>query len=170
MTPAQAFNEDQRARWNGNDGEYWTRNHDRLDRTLAPVTGPLLAFAAPRAGSTVIDVGCGCGATTVEMARAVGPAGRVVAIDISSPMLALAAERVRPFANTTCLAGDAAELPLGDLGADLVVSRFGVMFFGDPVAAFANLRQAWPRVDAFVLPAGGRSAKTPGFRFHCTPL
>jgi SAM-dependent methyltransferase len=55
-------------------------------------------------------------------------------------MLTLAAERLRGFANTTCLLGDAAELPLRDRGADLIVSRFGVMFFGDPVAAFANLR------------------------------
>jgi SAM-dependent methyltransferase len=153
MTPAQAFNEDQRARWNGIDGEYWTSNQDRLDRTLAPVTEPLLAFAAARAGSTVIDVGCGCGTTTIEIARTVGPSGRVLGIDVSSPMLALAAERLRPFANATCLFGDASALPLGDLGADLIVSRFGVMFFGDPVAAFANLRTG--------LATGGR------LRFGC---
>ena len=140
MTPTQAFNEEQRTRWNGIDGEYWAGNQDRLDRTLAPVNGSLLAFAAPRAGSTVIDAGCGCGATTIELARAVGPSGRVVGIDVSGPMLALAAERLRKFANTTCLLGDAGELPLRDLGANLVVSRFGVMFFGDPVAAFRNLR------------------------------
>jgi len=140
MTPAQTFNEDQRTRWNGTDGEYWSSNQDRLDRTLAPVTGPLLAFAQARAGSTVIDVGCGCGATTIELARAVGPSGRVVGIDLSEPMLARATERLRVFANATCLLGDAAELPLRDLGAELIVSRFGVMFFGDPVTAIANLR------------------------------
>jgi SAM-dependent methyltransferase len=153
MTPSQLFNEEQRTRWNGIDGEYWTSNQERMDRTLAPVTGPLLAFAEPRAGSTVIDVGCGCGITTIESARAVGPAGRVVGIDLSAPMLALAAERLRPFANATCLLGDAAELPLRDLGAELIVSRFGVMFFGDPVEAFANLRTG--------LAAGGR------LRFAC---
>jgi SAM-dependent methyltransferase len=153
MTPAQAFNEDQHRRWNGIDGEYWVSNQDRLDRTLAPVTGPLLEFAAPRAGSTVIDVGCGCGATTVEIAGAVGPSGRAVGIDVSSGMLAVAEERLRSFGNATCLLGDAAELPLSDLGADLIVSRFGVMFFGDPVAAFANLRNG--------LAAGGR------LRFAC---
>jgi SAM-dependent methyltransferase len=153
MTPAQVFNEEQLARWNGIDGEYWTANQDRLDRTLAPVTGPLLEFAAPRRGSTVIDVGCGCGATTIEIARAVGPSGRVVGIDVSSRMLALAEERLSQFANTTCLLGDAAELPLRDLSADLIVSRFGVMFFGDPVAAFGNLRTG--------LAAGGR------LRFAC---
>jgi SAM-dependent methyltransferase len=153
MTSAQTFNEDQRRRWNGIDGEYWVSHQNRLDRTLAPITGPLLEFAAPRAASTVIDVGCGCGATTVEIARAVGPAGRVVGIDLSSGMLAVAAERLRQFANAACLLGDAAELPLSDLGAELIVSRFGVMFFGDPVAAFANLRTG--------LGAGGR------LRFAC---
>jgi SAM-dependent methyltransferase len=153
MTPAQSFNEDQHARWNGADGEFWTANQDRLDRTLAPVTAPLVEFAAPRPGSTVIDVGCGCGATTIEIARAVGPSGRVVGVDVSSPMLALAAERLRGFANATCLLGDAAALRLRDFDADLIVSRFGVMFFGDPVAAFANMRTG--------LAAGGR------LRFAC---
>jgi len=100
-----------------------------------------------------MDVGCGCGATTIELAYAVGPSGRVVAIDLSVPMLALAAERLRKFANGSCLLGDAAELPLRDLGAELIVSRFGVMFFGDPVAAFSNLRTS--------LVAGGR------LRFAC---
>ena len=139
MTPTQAFNEEQRTRWNGADGEFWVRQQDRLDRTLAPVTGPLLEFARPRLRSTVIDVGCGCGATTIELTRAVGPSGRVIGLDISEPMLARARERLREYANTTCLAGDAAELPLNDIGAELIVSRFGVMFFGDAVAAFANL-------------------------------
>jgi len=140
MTPEQAFNEDQRTRWNGIDGEYWTRQQDRLDRTLAPVTGPLLEFAAPKLGSTVMDVGCGCGATTIELARSVGPSGRVVGLDVSQPMLALATERLRECGNASFLLGDAADLPVQDLGAELIVSRFGVMFFGDPVAAFANLR------------------------------
>jgi len=140
MTPAQQFNEAQRERWNGIDGEFWVRQQDRLDRTLAPVTGPLLAFAAPRSGSTVIDVGCGCGATTIELARTVGPSGRVIGLDISEPMLSLATTRLREFLNATTMLGDAADLPLSDLNAELIVSRFGVMFFGDPVAAFANLR------------------------------
>jgi SAM-dependent methyltransferase len=140
MTPAQAFHEQQRVRWNGTDGEHWTRWQHRLDHTLAPVNRPLLAFAAPDPGSTVIDVGCGCGATTVEFARAVGPSGRVIGIDFSEPMIGRANQRLREFANTTCLLGDAAELPLQHVRAELIVSRFGVMFFGDPVAAFANLR------------------------------
>jgi len=142
MTPAQTWNDNQRALWNGPDAEFWVREQERMDRTLAPVTGPLISFAAPVAGSTVIDVGCGCGATTIELARAVGPVGRVVGLDVSEGMLSLARERLHEFGNATCLLGDAAELALGEIGAELLVSRFGVMFFGDPVAAFANLRTA----------------------------
>ncbi len=142
MTPAQAWNNDQRALWNGADAEYWVREQERMDRTLAPVTAPLLSFAAPVAGSTVVDVGCGCGTTTIELARAVGPVGRVVGVDVSEGMLGLAKERLREFGNATCLLGDAAELPLAEIGAELIVSRFGVMFFGNPTAAFTNLRTA----------------------------
>jgi SAM-dependent methyltransferase len=140
MGSATAFNDDQRARWNGADGEFWTQEQERMDRTLAPVLAPLIEFAAPCPGSTVIDVGCGCGATTVELARAVGPSGHVIGMDLSAPMLARAEERLREFRNATCLLGDAAEIPLRDVRAELIVSRFGVMFFGDPVAAFNNLR------------------------------
>ena len=142
MTPAQAWNNDQRAFWNGPDGEFWVREQKRMDRMLAPVTGPLLSFAAPVAGSTVLDVGCGCGTTTIELARAVGPAGRVVGVDVSEGMLGWAKQRLREFGNATCLLGDAAELPLDGFRAELIFSRFGVMFFGDPVAAFTNLRTA----------------------------
>ena len=142
MTPSQAFNEEQRARWNGADGEMWARHYDRMDRVLAPITGPLLAFAAPSTGSAAIDVGCGCGGPTIELARMVGPSGRVIGLDVSEPMLARAKERAREYTNVTYLLGDAAELPLDNLRADLMVSRFGVMFFGDATAAFSNLCKA----------------------------
>jgi SAM-dependent methyltransferase len=140
MTPAQAYNEEQRARWNGNDGEFWARQSDRMDRILSPIVGPLLEFAAPAPGSSVLDVGCGCGATTLELARMVGPSGRVTAVDISEPMLGRAKGRLGECTNATFLLGDAADLPLENLRADLMISRFGVMFFGDPATAFSNLR------------------------------
>jgi SAM-dependent methyltransferase len=140
MTPAQVFNEDQHERWNGSDGEYWSREQERLDHALAPILDALMDFAQPRVDSVVLDIGCGCGATTLELAHRVGPTGRVTAIDISEPMLARARERLAGHSNVTFRLGDATTLPLSDLHADLAVSRLGVMFFGDPVAAFANLR------------------------------
>lgn len=142
MTQAQEYNEEQLQRWNGNDGEIWVEKQERLDRTLQPVLGPLMAFAAPQPGSTVIDVGCGCGATTVELARAVGPAGKVLGVDISEPMLRRAKERLAGFPNARVQVADATTAKLDGLHAELIVSRFGVMFFGDPVAAFSNLRTA----------------------------
>lgn len=142
MTPTQAFNEEQRARWNGVDGAMWARHYDRMDRVLEPINEPLLAFAAPAPGSTVIDVGCGCGGPTLNLSRRVGPSGRVIGLDLSEPMLGRARERAREHTNVTFLLGDAAELPLEKLQADLMVSRFGVMFFGNPVAAFSNLCKA----------------------------
>ena len=141
MTPAHSFNQEQHARWNGADGEFWARHYDRLDRVLAPINDPLLKFAAPDPGSSVLDVGCGCGELTLEIARRVGPSGHVTGIDISEPMLARAEERLRGVSNTILRLGDAAALPLEGAGAGLVVSRFGVMFFGDPIAAFHNLRR-----------------------------
>jgi SAM-dependent methyltransferase len=78
----------------------------------------------------------------MQLARMVGSSGRVIGLDLSEPMLGRARERAREYNNVTFLLGDAAELPLENVGADLMVSRFGVMFFGDPVAAFSNLRKA----------------------------
>ena len=88
MADPEQFNADQLAFWNGPGGHTWVARQEHTDITLAPVSEALLALAAPRAGERVLDVGCGCGATTLEFARAVGPAGRVAALDISGPMLA----------------------------------------------------------------------------------
>jgi SAM-dependent methyltransferase len=140
MTPLQTFNEEQRARWNGVDGQYWAREQDKLDQMLAPVLTALLEFAEPAEGSTVLDIGCGCGVTTVELARMVGPRGKVVGLDVSEPMLEVAKARLAAFPQAECWLGDAMEVPVAGLEAELLVSRFGVMFFGDPVAAFRNLR------------------------------
>jgi SAM-dependent methyltransferase len=117
-----------------------------MDRMLAPLTTPLLARAAPQPGERVLDVGCGAGAVSLEMARLVGRAGRVLAVDISRPLLERARERATEVgtdgAQIEWQEADAGSFSFPSGGFDLIVSRFGTMFFPDPVAAFRNLRTA----------------------------
>jgi SAM-dependent methyltransferase len=142
MADAAQFNADQLAFWNGPGGCTWVARQQHTDITLAPVSAALLALAGPRAGERVLDVGCGCGASTLDLARAVGAAGRVAALDISAPMLAEGKARAEAagIANIDWRQADAATAALD--GFDLLVSNFGLMFFGDPVPAFARLRGA----------------------------
>src|ERR1700751_3536409 len=88
MAAPEEINADMLAFWNGKGGDTWVARQQHTDITLTPVTDALLAFAAPRAGERVLDIGCVCGAPTLDFARAVGPSGRVVGLDISGPMLA----------------------------------------------------------------------------------
>jgi ubiquinone/menaquinone biosynthesis C-methylase UbiE len=140
-------NEEQAAFWNGPVGVRWAARGDRSDYRLANIHRALMDFAAPKAGEDVLDIGCGCGASTLELAEAVKP-GRVTGVDISAPMLETA--RAQDGA-------DAVSFVLADASTyaflqtyDLIFSRFGVMFFADPVTAFAHIREG--------LKPGGRLA------------
>jgi SAM-dependent methyltransferase len=140
MAGLEEINADMLAFWNGKGGHTWVARQEHTDITLTPVTDALLTFAAPRAGERVVDIGCGCGAPTLEFARAVGPSGRVVGLDISGPMLAEAERRASAagIANVDWLQLDPATAALEEY--DLLTSAFGVTFFGDRVAAFTNMR------------------------------
>jgi SAM-dependent methyltransferase len=120
---------------------------ERLDGLFEALSQATLDRAQPTTGEHVLDVGCGCGATTLELGRRVGPSGRVHGIDISAPMLARARERIDAagLANATVTLADATTHAFAPESVDLVFSRLGVMFFGDPVAAFTNLRRAMKR-------------------------
>lgn len=137
-----AGNADQIAYWNGPSGQRWTDRQELQDRLLAPVLGILIDRAKPAPGEHVLDVGCGCGATTVAFAEKVGASGRVLGIDISAPMLERARQRAPKGAPVEFQLADATVHRFAPAAFDLLASRFGVMFFADPALAFANLRTA----------------------------
>lgn len=128
--------------WNGREGAFWVAEAERFDSMLAPFGRLLLAAASLERGERVLDVGCGNGTVTLEAAHAVGPTGRVMGLDISAPMLARARQRASEQGiDIDFVQGDAQTTAFDD-ARDVVVSRFGVMFFDDPEAAFANLATA----------------------------
>lgn len=130
--------------WNGESGTRWVARADERDLVLAPVAEALLAAADPSPGQRVLDVGCGCGATTLAAAALVGRTGSVTGFDLSGPMLEVARGRASASgaANATFTQGDAQSHAFDEAPFDLVISRFGTMFFADPVTAFTNLRSS----------------------------
>lgn len=137
-------NEAQREAWNGEHGQRWVADPDRRDRVMTTVADALLSVASLRAGERVLDVGCGCGATTLAAAHAVGAAGSARGVDLSALMLDVARGRAaeRGVDNVSFEQADAQTQPLARHAYDVAISRFGTMFFDDPVAAFANVRRA----------------------------
>jgi len=130
--------------WNSTAGETWASFQERLDRQLEPLGLAGMDMLAPKDGEHILDIGCGCGQTSLALAGRVGRQGAVTGVDISKPMLEVARKRPRPAADLQ-LAFRQVDAQSGDLGRgtfDAAFSRFGVMFFADPVAAFANIRAA----------------------------
>jgi SAM-dependent methyltransferase len=139
--PIHADNSAQAEYWNATAGQRWTDHQEHQDQVLGPVSDRLIAVAAPKPGDRVIDVGCGCGATTIDFATRVSPGGEVLGLDVSEPMLARARERAPQNLPIRFERADATVYDFEPNGADLVASRFGVMFFADPARSFANLRE-----------------------------
>lgn len=132
-------NADQRAAWNGDSGARWVAAADRYDAVLAPVAERLLTSAALETGERVLDVGCGCGATTLAAAEQVGSTGSAHGVDLSEAMLGLARRRADDRGSAvTFVCADAQTDPLPG-PVDVAISRFGTMFFDDPTAAFTNI-------------------------------
>jgi SAM-dependent methyltransferase len=129
--------------WNGEVGSRWARNQAVLDAMFVPLTEALFERVPPSGGASVLDIGCGAGATTLAVARRVGPGGRVTGADISAPLLAVARDRAASEApGAAPIRFVEADVETADLGAfDQMLSRFGVMFFPDTARAFANLRR-----------------------------
>ena len=136
--------------WNEAAGPTWADLQGPLDRQLAPLGRAAMAALAPRPGERVLDIGCGAGGTSLQLAQAVAPGGDVTGVDISRPLLEVARQRASGIPGLSFVEADAQTYPFETAGFDAVFSRFGVMFFADPVAAFANIRRA--------LKPGGRLA------------
>jgi ubiquinone/menaquinone biosynthesis C-methylase UbiE len=135
-------NADQIAFWNGPAGEHWTQRQPAQDILLAPISQALIDRAAAKAGERILDIGCGCGATSIALAERVAPSGFVLGVDISVPMLSRARQLAPKKLPLDFALADATVYPFDPASFDLLVSRFGVMFFAEPAVSFANLRKA----------------------------
>lgn len=130
--------------WKTAGGQAWVENEALMDRLNRPV-GDRVAERVPiRPAARVLDIGCGAGATTLDMARRLGPTGTCVGVDVSDALLELGRQRAREagVANAEFLTADAQTYDFGAETFDAAISRYGVMFFEDPDAAFENLRRA----------------------------
>jgi SAM-dependent methyltransferase len=147
--PDRGPNAEQASYWSETSGPKWVALQERIDAQISPIGLRAIARAAPQPGESCLDIGCGCGQTSLQLAERVRPDGSVAGVDLSAPMLERARERAKAAGLPARFErGDAQIHPFEAAAFDLVFSRFGVMFFQDPVAAFANLRRA--------LAAGGR--------------
>jgi SAM-dependent methyltransferase len=143
MDTVDAPNQAMRALWNGTAGRGWVEAQDALRAMFAAVTERLLAGIPASAGGRLLDVGCGSGATTIAMARRLGPGADCLGVDVSEPLLAVArAHAAETSLPVRFLRADAQVHEFGPACFDWFVSQFGVMFFDDPVRAFENLRRA----------------------------
>jgi SAM-dependent methyltransferase len=131
------------AAWDGDEGDGWARDWERYDRGVRGHHHALLDAAAIDVSDRVLDIGCGNGQTTCDAARAARD-GSALGVDLSSRMLERARERARAegLSNVTFLRGDAQVHPFDASASDVALSRFGAMFFADPVAAFGNIGSA----------------------------
>lgn len=131
------------AAWDGEEGDHWTELADRYDSAAADAWQRFLDAGVIAASDAVLDIGCGTGQSSRDAAR-VAAAGSVVGIDLSTRMLELARERAASegLGNVEFVHGDAQVYPFKQQAFDVAISRFGAMFFGDPVAAFANIAGA----------------------------
>ena len=118
---------------------------DLIDLQMSPLGMAAIDALAPAEGQTALDIGCGAGQTILHLMDRVGPAGRVIGVDLAPRVLAVARARTGHLPQVTFLREDAASLTLPDHSVDGIFSRFGTMFFADPIAAFTNMRRMLKR-------------------------
>ncbi len=130
------------ADWNGQSGERWVANQARLDAMVSVFGQAAIEAAAPMTGERVLDVGCGAGASSRSLAACVGAGGQVLGVDLSEPLISRARALAPPDTPVLFQVADASSAELPEGAFDILFSRFGVMFFDDPTAAFAHMRRA----------------------------
>ncbi|WP_280156398.1 class I SAM-dependent methyltransferase [Piscinibacter sp. XHJ-5] len=158
MDATPATDNEQNALWNGLAGRAWVDAQHLLDAMYKPFEDLLVDAIPAGFAGRVLDVGCGTGSTTLALARRLAPGGRCLGIDISEPMIAAARMRAQQEGTpASFIRADAQTHAFETAGFERIVSRFGVMFFDDPVRAFANLRRA-AASDAELLCIAWRSA------------
>jgi len=144
---ASGENAEQIKFWNGEAGTHWADRNHEMDAMLAPLGAAAIERASPVVGEQVLDIGCGCGGTTLEMTNLLGESGHILGVDISQPMLDLANSKICSIPEElqsvpSFQLADASTFGFPAGAYDLLFSRFGVMFFANPPAAFANMREA----------------------------
>jgi SAM-dependent methyltransferase len=143
MNATSDIAQEQNRLWNGPSGHAWVALQQELDRLFEPFEKRLVEEVVAGSRRDVLDIGCGTGATTLAVARRIGAKGRSVGVDISEPMLATARARAEQEGTpATFICADAQTYAFEPATFDMFISRFGVMFFEDPVRAFTNLRRA----------------------------
>ncbi len=125
--------------WNGDAGKRWALHREQVDRALRPFGMAMVEAARLKPGEAVLDVGCGCGATSLMAAQRVGGGGSVTGVDISAPMIERARTLASDVKGLTFVCADAAACTLGTT-FDAMISRYGLMFFEDPLTALGRLR------------------------------
>ncbi|SCB18982.1 class I SAM-dependent methyltransferase [Cupriavidus alkaliphilus] len=133
---------DQVGGWNGQSAERWVANQARLDAMVAVFGQAAMEAAAPATGERVLDIGCGAGASSLALAARVGAGGQVLGVDISEPLIGRARALAQRDTPALFQVADASSAELPEAAFDILFSRFGVMFFDDPIAAFAHMRRA----------------------------
>lgn len=162
MTATVLIDDEQAKLWNGPAGRAWVDAQVLLDQMFQPFEDLLVAACATESANQVLDVGCGTGSTTLAIASVLGANGRCTGIDISEPMIATAKARARrDGAPASFINANAQAHPFAPATFDMIVSRFGVMFFDDPVVAFSNLRRAASPGAAGMLIAWRSAAENP---------
>lgn len=143
MDSKHSSDNEQAAIWNGDAAQAWVEAQPLLDQMFEGIETMLVATVSAERHQQVLDIGCGTGSTTLAASRRLGAKGHCVGVDISAPMIAAARARAeREALSTSFICDDAQRHVFAPESFDLIISRFGVMFFDDAVAAFTNLRHA----------------------------